>query len=209
MQQRREPAFNWIIKRNGIQQPRIEYWYKVNKKRGTLPPHLRDASLLDVYDYCHASCRYFLWTEAWLKARHTNVEVSEVWLDDKRLRRTWHTPAGTLTEVLHYDAWNISAHHVEYRLKTPDDFRVLRFMLENETWYWDDPLYQQYMAEYNGYGVPMFYYRRSPVQRLFIEDMGFQNTIYFIKYSLKTPGLKPGDERETRISRSKALKSSC
>ena len=29
-------------------QPRIDYWYEVNKKRRTLPPHLQDASLLDV-----------------------------------------------------------------------------------------------------------------------------------------------------------------
>ena len=29
-------------------QPRLEYWYDVNKKRGTLPEHLKEASLLDV-----------------------------------------------------------------------------------------------------------------------------------------------------------------
>ena len=31
-------------------QPRIEFWYAVNKKRGTLPRHLQNASLLDVFD---------------------------------------------------------------------------------------------------------------------------------------------------------------
>ncbi len=40
-------------------QPRLEFWYDVNKKRETLPEHLKEASLLDVYDYCHASVRYF------------------------------------------------------------------------------------------------------------------------------------------------------
>lgn len=36
-------------------QPRLEYWYDVNKKRGTLPEHLKESSLFDVYDYCYSS----------------------------------------------------------------------------------------------------------------------------------------------------------
>ena len=38
-------------------QPRLEFWYAVNQKRGTLPEPLREATLLEVYDYCHASVR--------------------------------------------------------------------------------------------------------------------------------------------------------
>ena len=79
-------------------QPRLEYWYDVNKKRGTLPEHLKEASLLDVYDYCHASVRYFTQPLCW---RYKNVQVTEQWEDEKRLRRTWETPVGTLTDVKH------------------------------------------------------------------------------------------------------------
>ena len=55
-------------------QPRLEYWYEVNKKRGTLPEHLKEASLLDIYDYCHASVRYF--TNP-LRGRYKNVRATQ------------------------------------------------------------------------------------------------------------------------------------
>ena len=31
-----------------IWQPRIDFWYEVNKKRGTLPPHLAELSLMEM-----------------------------------------------------------------------------------------------------------------------------------------------------------------
>ena len=161
-------------------QPRIDYWYKVNKKRGTLPPHLHDASLLDVYDYCHASCRYFLWDEAWLHLRQKTVEVTSVLEDEKRKRQTWHTPIGELSQLLHYDEWNISPHIVEYRVKQPEDLKILRYILEDETWHWDEDTYQEYLNKFGDYGAPQFYFRRSPVQNLIISEMCFEQAIYFM-----------------------------
>ena len=42
-----------------VWQPRMEFWYEFNKKRGTLPARLKGASLMDLYDELHASVRYF------------------------------------------------------------------------------------------------------------------------------------------------------
>ncbi|MBZ0292091.1 MAG: hypothetical protein K8L99_05925 [Anaerolineae bacterium] len=164
-----------------IWQPRIEYWYLANRKRGTLPAHLRDASLLDVYDYCHASCRYFLWDDAWLRVRYQHVEITQEKLDEKRVRQTWHTPVGSISQVSHYDEWDISSHIVEYRLKSPADFDVLRYILQDEEWYWDEANYQSYLERFGAHGIPQFYFRRSPIQRLIIEDMSFEQTIFFMQ----------------------------
>lgn len=156
-------------------QPRLEYWYDVNKKRGTLPEHLKEASLLDIYDYCRVSVRYFTRP---LCLRYKNVQVTEQWEDEKRLRRTWETPVGTLTDVKHYDEWNLSAHNTEYKLKKPEDFKVLEFMLQDEGWYWDQEAYEQDLQRVGERGSPQFYFRRSPIQDLFIEHMGFEKTVY-------------------------------
>ena len=164
-------------------QPRLEYWYDVNKKRGTLPEHLKEASLLDVYDYCHASVRYFTTPLRW---RYKNVratqqrcpELAEGWEDEKRLRRTWETPVGTLTDVMRYDEWNLSAYNTEYKLKSPEDFKVLEFMLQDEEWYWDQEEYEQDLQRVGERGSPQFFFRRSPIQGLFIEHMGFEKTVY-------------------------------
>ena len=158
-------------------QPRLEYWYAVNKKRGTLPEHLKEASLLDVYDDCHASVRYF--TNP-LRSRYNNVQVTERWEDEKRLRRRWETPVGTLTDVLHYDEWGLSAYNTEYKLKKPEDFTVLEFMLQDEEWYWDQEAYEQDLQRVGERGCPQFFFRRSPIQGLFIEHTGFEKTVYMM-----------------------------
>lgn len=156
-------------------QPRLEFWYAVNKKRGTLPAKYRDADLLDVYDDCLASVRYFTCP---LRVRYQRVKTYTRWLDDKRLVRFWETPVGTLREAVHYDQWGLSAYHDEYKLKSPDDFRVLEYILQDEEWWWDQQAYEEDLKRIGGRGAPQFYFRRSPIQGLFIEHMGFENTIY-------------------------------
>lgn len=158
-------------------QPRLEFWYRVNKKRGTLPAHLRDADILDVYDYCHASVRYF---GNGLRRRYQNVQVSEEWVAPHRLRRTWTTPVGTLTDLVGYDEWDLSTHVLEYRIKSPADFRIVESMRQDEEWYWDQQAFEADVARVGERGVPQFYYRRSPIQGLLIEEMGFEPTLYLM-----------------------------
>lgn len=158
-------------------QPRLEFWYSVNKKRGTLPPHLQDATLLDLYDYCHASIRYFV---SPLRHEFLDVQVHEEWPDEKSRRIIHETPVGRLQEEVHYDAWGLSAYHSEYRLKTAEDFRVYEYMLQHERWWWDQAAYERQIAAVGGRGAPQFFFRRSPIQGLFIENMGFERTIFMI-----------------------------
>jgi len=160
-----------------IWQPRLEFWYEVNKKRGALPAHLKNASLEEVYDYCHASIRYF---SNPLRVRYKNVMVRETKLDDKNLRRTWETSLGTLTEIIHYDEWNISAYNFEYILKSPEDLKIYQAILEDEEWYWDAESYARDQERVGQRGLMMFYARRSPLQSLFIETMGFESAVWMM-----------------------------
>ncbi len=160
-----------------IWQPRLEFWYAVNQKRGTLPPHLQGKTLEDLYDYCHASIRYF---SNPLKVRYRNVQTRQKWLDEKNLQITWETPLGTLDEVLHYDEWNLSAYNHEYLLKSADDFRIYETILKDEEWYWDAAELARDQARVGRRGALMFYARRSPLQSLFIERMGFERTVYLL-----------------------------
>ena len=156
-------------------QPRLDFWYAVNKKRGTLPEPLREADVLDVYDYCLASVRYL---GNGLRVRHRNVQATETWPDERSCRTTWETPLGTLTSLKRYDGWTLSNHLIEYRVKTPEDFKILEFILRDEEWYWDQAAYELDMQQLGAYGTPQLFFRRSPIQRLIVEDMGFERTIY-------------------------------
>jgi len=168
--QRRDPG-------GVLWQPRLEYWYEVNRARGTVPEQLKGATLIDVYDYCQASMRYF--TKP-LRQRYRNVRVEERWESEKRLRTTWHSAVGALTEVTHFDEWGLSGYHTEYKLKGPHDFVALEYSLADEEWEWDQALYEQDLQRVGNRGCPQFYFRRSPVQALFIEHMGFERAIYML-----------------------------
>ncbi len=158
-------------------QPRLDFWYEVNKKRGMLPAHLKNASLVDLYDYCHASIRYFSFP---LKVRRKQVGVKESWIDAKSLRKVWETPVGELTEVYHYDEWGLSCYNSEYMLKTPADFKIYESILQDEIWYWDQAALDHDQQVIGQRGVLQYFARRSPIQGLFIEMMGFEPAIFMI-----------------------------
>jgi hypothetical protein len=160
-----------------IWQPRLEFWYAVNKKRGMLPEHLKDATLEDVYDYCHASIRYF---SNPLQVRYKNTRIREKMLDEKNLERIFETAQGELREIIHYDEWGISAYNFEYLLKKPEDLAIYRAILEDEEWVWDAATLAQDQARIGARGLLMFYARRSPLQSLFIETMGFENAVWMM-----------------------------
>ncbi len=160
-----------------VWQPRLEFWYSVNKTRGTLPEHLKDCSLLDLYDYCHASIRYFVHP---LRVSYNQVRCTRTEVDEKNFQYTWETPLGNLTETYHYDDYRLSAYNSEYILKTAEDFKILEFILQDEHWHFDQTSYEQSVAEIGSLGVPQFYFRRSPIQGLFIEKMGFEKAILFM-----------------------------
>lgn len=158
-----------------IWQPRLEYWYQANRRRGTLPDPLRDASLLDVYDYCYASVRYFTMP---LHKRYKQVEVLKEWQDPRHLKVTWRTPCGELTELRQYDEFKLSWHNITYRVQKPQDFDVLHFVLDDEEWYWDQDKYEEDLDRVDGRGCAQFFFRRSPIQALFIDYMGYEPSIY-------------------------------
>jgi len=161
-----------------VWQPRLDFWYSVNRTRGTLPAHMRDFSLLDLYDYCRASIRYFTGP---LRVNYPDeIEQVRTDLDDKFYRVDWRTPVGNLSEVFHYDDYRLSAYNSQYRLKTAADFEVEAYLFQREQWSFDHAAYQEDLARIAGRGAPMFYFRRSPVQGLFIEKMGFENTVLFM-----------------------------
>lgn len=158
-----------------IWQPRLEYWYEANRRSGTLPRPLSDASLMDVYDYCGASVRYFTLP---LRQRYRSVEVTREWETESRLRITWQTPRGSLTELRRYDVYKLSWHNLEWQLEKPEDFAILELVLQDEVWDWDQDEYEADLARVGGRGCPQFFFRRSPIQSLFVDRMGYEPAIH-------------------------------
>lgn len=76
---------------------------------------------------------------------------------------------GNLTELIHYDEWGLSGYNTEYKLKEGKDFSILEYVLQDEQWYWDQEAYEVDNTRVSLRGIPQFYFRRSPIQGLFME----------------------------------------
>ena len=156
-----------------IWQPRLELWYEYNKRRGTLPRELKNVELIDVYDILHASVRYFTTP---LKVRYRKVKYDVKRLENRTIE-TWDTPLGVLTRVHMYDEVGYSSAIKEFPIKAPEDFKILRYLLEDEEWYFDYETYEKDLEKVGNRGIAQFYFRRSPFQALMIDWMGVEKAI--------------------------------
>jgi hypothetical protein len=157
-----------------VWQPRLEYWFWVHQKQGTLPKRYQGTTLLDLYDDLGCSVRYFVEP---LRIGYEKVKACEDRVGDK-LARTWQTPVGELREVLQFNWFGLSSQVVEHAVKTPQDLRTLEYIREDATYAFDSEGYESAVARVGNRGVPQFYYRRSPLQSLLIDDMGLEATVY-------------------------------
>ena len=154
-------------------QPRIEHWYYTNKNQGTLPERYRGMTLLDVFDDLGCSVRPY-----W--AFNPTVRIE----DPEELRRREkpegnlttvieHTPVGDLVTVLEHTS---IAHHIrKYPVETPDDMKVMEWILENRRAWFDMDRYRKACDEIGDRAAPSIYIPRINIMRIMIEFMGFEN----------------------------------
>jgi len=161
---------------NIVYQPRIEHWYNVNKRSGTLPQRYRDMSLLDVYDDLGCSIRPYSWFNCCLKAQDDpKVKVESFEKDGVRVTR-WETPVGSIES--HATHTELASHTKKYPVRNRDDANVMEYILRGRTWSFDEELFEANDKLIGDRAAPMIYLPRVNVQRLLIEIMGFEETLY-------------------------------
>jgi hypothetical protein len=190
---RREPVSKIVW------QPRIYYWYYANRLQNRLPEGYEDRSALDrlytvtqaydgdvpdrytgmsmieVYNDLRASPRY--------AQEVLGVELFKSTIDPRNVKATsrfdgptqttiYETPLGTLREV------STHGYHVEHPVKSPQDMKVIQYILDHATFQFDAYAFAVAERAFGERGVVQAYCPRSPLQRLIIEYMGLENTIY-------------------------------
>ncbi len=181
-----------------VWQPRIYYWYYGSRLQNKLPPGYEDRSLLDrlyeaiqaydgvvperfkgktmleIYDDLDASPRY---PQECLGVNLFKQEFDDTIKRTTRLkgeeRTTFQeTPVGTLREVTRH------GYHTEYPIKTPEVMRVMRYILDHSDFRFDADACEAADRGVGDRGPLHCFYPRSPLQRLIISYMGFENTTY-------------------------------
>jgi hypothetical protein len=160
-----------------IWQPRLHHWYEVNKARGRLPKRYGTWSLIQIYDDVHASPRsyhYFDRTIKTIEGDKINVKITE---DDRFVFTKYVTPRGSLTQVEKKNLWGTNRFRVEYFLKGLEDFHVLEYILESQSFEFDEETYNIMDELLGDRCEPMVNVSHGSIQRFFIEYMGLERGV--------------------------------
>jgi len=159
-----------------VWQPRLEHWFRYNQKLGTLPERYREMSLVEVYDDLGCSIRY-----AGRPLRAVYDKCNQRVEPTPEGRVTYYeTPIGTLTEVIRFGEEGTSAHRAKFPVQRIEDIPVMEYFLADERWEFDQEGFEAIEESLGDRGVCQFYFSRSPLMRLIINLMGFENTIYML-----------------------------
>jgi len=161
---------------NVVYQPRIEHWYNVNKNQGTLPERYKNMSLLDVYDDLGCSIRSYPWFNGCLRV-HEDPKVKVESFEQNGIYITrWTTPIGSIES--HITRTALASHTEKFPVENRYDVEVMEYILRGRTYSFDYEMYQQNDALIGDRAAPMVFIPRVNLQRLFIEYMGFEGTLY-------------------------------
>lgn len=161
-----------------VWQPRIEHWYNVNRSRGTLPEEYKNMGLIEIYDDLDASIRYTHDAGSFLKiSYYGDIRVKEEWNSNEIIVK-WVAPQGELIQRYKRAEFGFSCHLVEYPVKRIEDIKVMEYILRHKRVEFDYKVYEKAKKILGDRGVVQFWVERSPLQRLILDYMGFENAIY-------------------------------
>jgi hypothetical protein len=158
-------------------QPRIDHWYRVNKARKTLPERYKNSSLFEIYDDLEASPRpYDLFNQA-LKINYGNHIDFKREEREKEFIDKWSTPKGNLYARYRKTEWGQSYSFIEYPIKRMEDIEIMKYILKNQQVEFDKQVYEAALEEIGERAEPTLFLPRIPIQRLYIDFIGFERTI--------------------------------
>jgi hypothetical protein len=158
-------------------QPRIDHWYDVNKKLGTLPAEYRGKELLEIYDDLRASPRTYQFYDSTIKVTQGDRVDMKVVEDETKIVTTYVTPIGKLREVQTRTVYGTTTYHTEYLLKGPEDFRTLAYVLERQDFEFDGKLFERISNMIGDRSEPILNLPWASVQRLTVDLMGLEKTV--------------------------------
>ena len=162
-----------------VWQPRLEEWYGANQRKGTLPERYRKMTFLDLNRDLNCSVRPYGYFNPMLRFWHDEGDL-QITVEQRPNEEIvyWKTPKGILrSRNLRTD---LSLYTVEHWIKGVDDLPVMEYILRTMHGELDMAVYERGCQEVGDLGEPMIYLARIPIQRLFIEFIGFEQTILML-----------------------------
>ena len=159
-----------------VWQPRIEHWYNWNKKMGRLPEKYKNKSLLEIYDDLGTSVRYP--RGSLLKISYKKTKVKQIGSTSSGITTIFETPIGNLKQTMKFGEQGTSSYYSEHLIKDLEEIKIMEYILTDAEYEFDINAFWRAEKKIGDMGVTQFFYPRAPLQRLIIDYMGFENTIY-------------------------------
>jgi hypothetical protein len=161
-------------------QPRFEPWFWLSRQNGTLPAHVRDLSLFDLYDRLGASMRTLDFYTG-LKGPLISTCAPEVKIlehrDGNTLRKRIDTPHGTLYESFLFNSDKVWR-RIEFPAKAPADLKALRWLLARQSVRFDPAIYAASSAAIGDRGEAHFWVPKSPYFAMAQVYMKYEDFVY-------------------------------
>lgn len=183
-----------------VWQPRIENWYDVQKRQGTMPERYRGMSLLEVYDDLECSPRPYLYGRpspedlsdwegleragggycpqgvppVWTVSLEGGDITTDQIIEGDDLIEKWETPKGTLTRKWRISDLSIVPHVTEHPVKKVEELEIMEYILRHQRAEFHHENYE-YVREEIGDRAPLAINApRAPFQQLILFYMGYQ-----------------------------------
>jgi hypothetical protein len=161
-------------------QPRFEPWYAWHQTFKKMPRRYEGMSLLDLYDYCHASMRtvhyYTGMPDPIVRSFDSQVKIHHK-QDGARSTVVFETPHGPLTEQHEHtidDTWR----EVGFPVKDRQDLIKLRWLFQHMTWSFSPESFDKGERYVGPRGAGSFWVPKSPYQALAQQWMKLEDLIY-------------------------------
>lgn len=161
---------------------RPEFWYVYNKTRGSLPAKYVGKDIAEICEDWGASWRCYsgYFVESFIRVWYDGEIEFKTSRNGNLITTEIKTPKGVLREVHMLGEFDLSSRLVEYPVKSLEDFKPLRYLLENIRVEFDEKVYEKMKLRIQNRGVLWCFFPRSPLQALFINYMGVERTIRFL-----------------------------
>ncbi len=161
---------------------RPEFWYVYNKAKGSLPAKYTGKDIAEICEEWGASWRCYsgYFVESFVKVWYEGDVEFKTSRSGNLVTTEIKTPRGVLREVSMLGEFGLSSRLVEYPVKSLEDFKTLRYLLENIRVEFDGEVYGKMKLRLGDRGVLWLFFPRSPLQALFINYMGVERTVRFL-----------------------------
>lgn len=183
-----------------VWQPRLMLWYngnhvgmkdaskaresplKINfkKREKNVPEEWIGKNIIDIHKDLDASIRYTAETMGinyFYNQRKKDAEISRKSIVNEDGSHTTKTitPVGSVVER--------SAHgyKMEKPVKKVEDLEVIKYLVQNQEFHYNDFMYEAAVEELGKMGVPQCYYFRSPYQSCVLNYLGFERTTIWLR----------------------------